>query len=75
MNVSIAEAKSHLPQLIRAVEAGETVVITRHGKPVACLSVPDKSGPVVLGGLAHRVRLESGWDEPVDLDRFLEGGL
>ena len=34
MDVSIAEAKNRLPELIRAVEQGE-VVITRHGKPVA----------------------------------------
>jgi hypothetical protein len=34
MNVSIAEAKDRLPQLIRAVERGEHVTITRHGKPV-----------------------------------------
>ena len=34
MDVSIVEAKNRLPELIRAVEAGEHVVITRHGKPV-----------------------------------------
>ncbi|HEV7207903.1 MAG TPA: type II toxin-antitoxin system prevent-host-death family antitoxin [Mycobacteriales bacterium] len=33
--VSVAEAKSHLSELIAAVEAGEEVVITRRGKPVA----------------------------------------
>jgi prevent-host-death family protein len=35
--VSTYEAKTHLPRLIRAVERGETVIITRHGKPVAQL--------------------------------------
>ena len=35
MDVSIAEAKNRLPELIRAVEEGGKVVITRHGKPVA----------------------------------------
>ncbi len=35
--VTAYEAKTHLPRLIRAVERGETVVITRHGKPVAQL--------------------------------------
>ena len=33
--VSAYEAKTHLPRLIRAAERGETVIITRHGKPVA----------------------------------------
>jgi prevent-host-death family protein len=35
--VSAYEAKTHLPRLLRAAERGETVVITRHGKPVAQL--------------------------------------
>jgi len=35
--VTAYEAKTHLPRLIRAVEQGETVIITRHGKPVAQL--------------------------------------
>jgi prevent-host-death family protein len=33
--VSLSEAKSHLSQLLRLVEAGEEVVITRRGKPIA----------------------------------------
>jgi prevent-host-death family protein len=36
--VSSYEAKTHLPRLIRAAERGETVIITRHGKPVAKLA-------------------------------------
>jgi hypothetical protein len=30
---------------------------------------------VRLGGMRGRIRLLPGWDDPVDLDRFLEGGL
>ncbi len=36
------EAKTHLPQLLRRVEAGERFVITRHGRPLAEL-VPFRS--------------------------------
>jgi prevent-host-death family protein len=36
--LGVYEAKTHLPQLLNDVEAGETIVITRHGKPVARLS-------------------------------------
>jgi prevent-host-death family protein len=35
--VSTYEAKTQLSRLIRAAERGETVIITRHGKPVAQL--------------------------------------
>src|SRR3954453_17723548 len=35
--VGAYEAKTHLPQLLDRVESGETIIITRHGKPVAKL--------------------------------------
>lgn len=35
--VSVAEAKSHLSELIAAVEAGDEVVITKRGVPVATI--------------------------------------
>jgi prevent-host-death family protein len=37
-HVGAFEAKTHLSALLDAVERGETVVITRHGVPVAKLS-------------------------------------
>lgn len=74
MDVSIAEAKNRLPELIRAVEAGGAVVITRHGKPVAQLTpAPVDRRQVRLGGMKDRVQLWPGWDAPVDLDSLLGG--
>jgi prevent-host-death family protein len=35
--LSVAEAKANLSDAIRDVEMGSSVVITRHGKPVAAL--------------------------------------
>ncbi|MBW8785398.1 MAG: type II toxin-antitoxin system Phd/YefM family antitoxin [Novosphingobium sp.] len=35
--VSVKEAKAKLAELLRKVEAGERIVLTRHGKPVADL--------------------------------------
>ncbi len=35
--VQATEAKTRLAELLRAVESGETVAITRHGRPVAHL--------------------------------------
>ena len=37
MNISVKEAKNRLSELLHRAEAGETVVLTRHGKPVADL--------------------------------------
>lgn len=75
-DVSIAEAKNRLPELIRAVEKGESVVITRHGRPVAQLtSPPSARRHVRFGTMRERIKLHPGWDDPIDLDRFLEGDL
>jgi prevent-host-death family protein len=38
VTVNLAEAKAKLSELIDKVVSGETVTITRHGKPVAQLS-------------------------------------
>lgn len=36
-SVPVVEAKSHFSALLAAVEAGEEIAITRHGRPVARL--------------------------------------
>ena len=41
---TVANAKSHLSALLAEVEAGEDVVITRRGKPVARLVAEPASG-------------------------------
>lgn len=38
--VQSSDAKTHLTQLLSDVERGETIVITRHGRPIARL-VPE----------------------------------
>jgi prevent-host-death family protein len=49
--VGISEAKAHLSELLVAIAAGETVILTRRGKPVAQL-LPvsaERSGQSALG--------------------------
>ncbi len=36
--VSVAEAKAHLSELLDQVDAGEEVMVTRRGKPIARIS-------------------------------------
>ena len=35
--IGVYEAKTHLPRLLDEVERGESITITRHGRPVARL--------------------------------------
>ena len=43
-SVSIRDAKSRLTELAREVEAGETIVVTRNGRPVFDLAPHRKRG-------------------------------
>ena len=38
--ITLAEAKAHLSELVDRVEAGDSIDITRRGKPVARLTAP-----------------------------------
>ncbi len=40
-SVGAYEAKTHLSALLDAVERGETIEITRHGRPIARLTPPE----------------------------------
>lgn len=75
-NMSIAEAKAHLSVCIRQAEQGESILITRHGKPVAALVAADhleqlerlrKAGP--QGGLAS---LAGGWEGSEEMVHHIE---
>ena len=58
--VSVAETKAHLSELLTRVESGEEIVISRRGKPVACLSAVNKSRKAITSladfrrGLPHQ---------------------
>jgi prevent-host-death family protein len=60
--VNIHEAKTHLSRLLEQVAAGERVVISKAGHPVAEL-VPHRRPAVVIGGLKGRVRYsDADWE-------------
>ena len=72
MVVSTAEAKNRLTELIRIVEGGEQVVITRHGRPVAQLAPPPaERRKARLGGMKGRIRLLPGWDAPITEEELI----
>ena len=69
---SIEDAKNRLPSLIRAVESGEQVVITCDGRPIAQLAAPPpEHREARLGGMKGRIRLLTGWDEPITEEELL----
>jgi prevent-host-death family protein len=53
VTVNLAQAKAHLSELLDKVEAGEEVVITRHGRAVAHLRPATRQKrPLALDDLA-----------------------
>lgn len=74
MLISVADAKNQLSQLIRAVEDGEVVIITRSGKPVAQLTpAPKTKRKVRLGTMRNQIVLKPGWDAPITEEQFFKG--
>ena len=72
MDISTAEARNRLTELIRVVEGGGQVVITRHGRPVAQLAPPPaERRKARLGGMKGRIRLLPGWDNPITEEEIL----
>ncbi len=54
LSVNIHEAKTHLSRLLEQVAAGERVVISKAGSPVADL-VPHRAATVTFGGLKGEI--------------------
>ncbi len=53
--INVQEAKTHLSALLARVAAGERIVLSRHGKPIAQLVPLDPSPRRQLGFLQGRV--------------------
>jgi len=79
MDVSVRELRNHTARVVSAIESGETVVLTVHGRPVADI-VPRherserRSREVIirdLEGIAERWRRAGVRGDPGDYDTGL----
>lgn len=76
MQINIYAAKTQLSRLVDQVNAGEEVVITRHGRPVARLVPAAQETPSrKLGTLRGKVWMADDFDAPLpdDLQGLFEG--
>jgi len=69
MDVGIRDLRAHLSRYLEQVKAGEEIVVTEHGKPVARL-VPmngeRKIDRLIREGVVTPARSRSGWlPEPI----------
>jgi prevent-host-death family protein len=79
MQVSVADAKNKLPELIKAVEDGEPVTICRRGVPVVDIVRTKKAvrKKRALGALRGQIKiLDPDWWKPMtdeEVEDFLAG--
>ena len=79
MQVSVADAKNKLPELIKAVEDGEPVTICRRGVPVVDIVRTKKPTRKkrTLGTLKGKIQvLDPNWWKPMteeEVEAFLTG--
>ena len=70
--VNVQEAKTHLSALLARVAAGERIVLSRHGKPIAQLVPLDPSPRRQLGLL--RGRVDEAFFDPLPDDELERWG-
>lgn len=79
MQVSVADAKNKLPELIKAVEDGEPVTICRRGVPVVDIvrTHKSKNKKRMLGTLKGKIQIiDPDWWKPMtdqEAEDFLAG--
>lgn len=75
-SVGVRALRQRASELLRRVEAGETIEITDRGRPVALLSPPPQGGPyeqLLASGEIERATLDVvDLPEPLDLDAGVE---
>jgi prevent-host-death family protein len=78
VQVNVHQAKSQLSRLLELVEEGETVVIARHGQPVAELVPARRKGGFPFGGAQKEPLVPPGdeWWQPMtdsDAEDWIDG--
>lgn len=79
MQISVAEAKNRLPELLKAVEDGEQITICRRGVPIVDLVRAKKPAKkqLKLGTMRGRIVIhDPDWWKPMtdeEVEAFLDG--
>jgi prevent-host-death family protein len=71
-HVRASDAKTHLPSLLDAVERGETIVITRHGRVVARIVPEVDRRRETLDRVTARLRDVRRTVRPISREELLE---
>lgn len=78
MEVTLSEAKAKLSELVKRVERGEVITVTRHGKPVLELRDPNIAAKrkALYGSMKGQIWMADDWDEtPKDILDAMEESI
>ena len=64
--ISVSQARANLSELVRAVEAGQEVTVTRGGVPVMKVVRPDVVGQRRIGIDAGAFSVPDSFDDPIN---------
>ncbi len=71
----LADAKAHLSELVSRAEAGETLEITRRGRPVARLVPVESPRPVIDWEALRQVRAGAVADDTTTVEELRRQNL
>ena len=69
--VQASEAKTHLSELLNAVERGETIIIRRHGRAVARIVPEAEVRQVEINRAVEELRAMRAKRQPVSIEEIL----
>ncbi len=78
MEITLSEAKAKLSELVKRVEKGEVITVTRHGKPVLELRDPVMSQRRrnLIGSMKGQIWTADDFDEtPTEVLEAMEKGI
>jgi prevent-host-death family protein len=69
--IQASVAKAQLAELLDAVERGETVVITRHGKPIARLVPDEEARKTQVGRVIDEIKELRKHTQPATIEEII----
>jgi prevent-host-death family protein len=72
--INLADAKAHLSELVDRVEAGDSIDITRRGKPVARLTAVTRPRQRIDATLLQSLTMPPQAESSADLVRSMRDG-
>ena len=69
--IQSSEAKAQFSELLNQVERGETIVITRHGKPIARLVPDEEARKLRFDEAVERMNRRRKQNKPVTIDEII----